>query len=126
MRVEVDPRGLSKPKPWEHALRFLFGGLVALLAHATAGRLGDFAGGLALAFPAILPAALTLVKEHDGRALASDDARGARFGALGLTVFAAVLWLTASRGPWLALPLAFAAWGITAAGLWWLTYGRDR
>ncbi|HET7538217.1 MAG TPA: DUF3147 family protein [Polyangiaceae bacterium] len=126
MKPELDIRGLLKPKPWEHVLRFAFGGLVALLANATARKLGDFAGGLALAFPAILPAAVTLVKEHDGRALASDDARGARFGALGLTAFAAVVLLTASRGPWLALPLGLLAWGTTAASLWWLTYGRER
>src|SRR3954471_19961083 len=80
MRPEVDPRGLEKPKAWEYAVRFGFGGLVALIASVTGAALGDFAGGLALAFPAILPAALTLVKEHDGRQQASDDARGARLG----------------------------------------------
>ena len=58
VRLEVDPAGLSIPKPWEYAVRFLFGGGVAVIASLASGALGDFAGGLALAFPGILPAAL--------------------------------------------------------------------
>lgn len=126
MKPELDIHGLTKPKPWEYALRFFFGGAVALLASLTAKALGDFAGGLALAFPAILPAALTLVKEHDGRQQAADDARGARFGAAGLSVFAVVIFLGASAGPWLALPLGLLAWAATAVGLWCSIYGRGR
>src|SRR4051812_9895729 len=125
MRPEIDIRGLAKPKVWEHALRFIFGGTIALLASIISKALGDFAGGLALAFPAILPAALTLVKEHDGRQQAADDARGARFGAAGLTAFAIVLFFAAGAGPWLALPLSLLAWLATAVSLWWLSYGRD-
>ena len=126
MKPEIDRHGLTKPKPWEYFLRFGFGGAVALLASVTAKALGDFAGGLALAFPAILPAALTLVKEHDGRQQAADDARGARFGAVGLTVFAVVLLVAAGEGMWVALPLALLAWVVSSAGLWWLIYGRGR
>jgi hypothetical protein len=126
MRPEIDIRGLAKPKAWEYALRFLFGGTIALLASFTSKALGDFAGGLALAFPAILPAALTLVKQHDGRQQAADDARGARFGAAGLTAFAVTVLLFSSRGPAVALPLAMLAWTTTAGGLWWLSYGRSR
>jgi hypothetical protein len=124
VKPELDLHGLAKPKLWEHALRLLFGGAVAVVASVTSKALGDFAGGLALAFPAILPAALTLVKEHDGRQQASEDARGARFGAAGLTAFAIVLFLVAKHGPWLALPLAMLAWVATAVTLWWLSYGR--
>jgi len=126
MTPEVDVRGLAKPKAWEYGARFLFGGAVAVLASVTAKRLGDFVGGLALAFPAILPAALTLVKEHDGRQQAAEDARGARFGAAGLSAFAAVLFVVADAGPWLALPLALVAWIVIATGLWWVSYGRTR
>lgn len=126
MKPEIDSHGLAKPKPWEYVLRFGFGGAVALLAGLTAKALGDFAGGLALAFPAILPAALTLVKEHEGRQQAADDARGARFGAAGLTVFAVVILLAAGKGMWVALPLALLAWVASSVGLWWLIYGRAR
>jgi hypothetical protein len=125
VKPEANVHGLLKPKVWEHALRFIFGGTIALLASIISKALGDFAGGLALAFPAILPAALTLVKEHDGRQQAADDARGARFGAAGLTAFAIVLFFAASAGPWLALPLSLLAWLATAVSLWWLSYGRD-
>jgi len=124
VRVEIDPAGLSKPRPWEYAVRFLFGGVVAVIASLTSRALGDFAGGLALAFPAILPAALTLVKEHDGRKQADDDARGARLGALGLTAFSGVVLFCASAGPGVALPLGMLAWMAVASGGWWLTYGR--
>jgi len=124
MKPEVDLHGLSKPKLWEYALRFCFGGLVALLASLTAKSLGDFAGGLALAFPAILPAALTLVKEHDGRQQAAEDARGARFGAAGLIAFGILIYLSANSSPALALPMALLTWAATASGLWWLVYGR--
>jgi hypothetical protein len=124
LKPQVDLRGLSKPKAWEHALRFLFGGTVALVAGLTSQALGDFAGGLALAFPAILPAALTLVNVHDGRSQAVEDARGARFGALGLTAFALVVLLGASAGPCVALPLALLFWIIVAGGSWWLGVGR--
>jgi len=122
----LDIQGLAKPKAWEYDVRFAFGGAVAVVAGITAKALGDFAGGLALAFPAILPAALTLVKQHDGRQQASDDARGARFGAVGLVAFAAVLFVSANAGAWVALPLALLAWLATAAGLWWLSYARER
>lgn len=124
MRPEVDFRGLEKPKAWEYAVRFGFGGLVALIASVTGAALGDFAGGLALAFPAILPAALTLVKEHDGRQQASDDARGARLGSVGLTLFALTVLLLGPRGPWLTLPLALLVWAAVAIGTWIVIYGR--
>jgi hypothetical protein len=126
MRPKVDIRGLSKPKAWEYAARFLFGGLVALVASMTSKALGNFAGGLALAFPAILPAALTLVKEHDGRQQAADDARGARFGTIGLTLFAVLIYLLAAQGAGVALPLGMLVWALTAGGLWWSIYGRAR
>lgn len=124
MRPEIDLHGLAKPKAWEYALRFGFGGAVALIASVTSRALGEFAGGLALAFPAILPAALTLVKRHDGRQQAADDARGARFGALGLITFAAIVRFGAELGPGLLLPLALLGWAAVAVGAWWLGYGR--
>jgi len=126
MKPQFNPEGLAKPKAWEYAVRFLFGGVIAVVARCVSDSLGDFAGGLALAFPAILPAALTLVNEHDGRTRAADDARGARLGSLGLTAFAGVTLLTANRGPGVALPLAMLAWTAVAVGSWWLSYGQRR
>lgn len=124
MKPELNIHGLSQPRPWEYALRFLFGGAVAVVASLVSRKLGDFGGGLALAFPAILPAALTLVKQHDGRQQAADDARGACLGAIALAAFALVVLLGATSGPATALPLAMLAWVSVATGAWWLSYGR--
>jgi Protein of unknown function (DUF3147) len=61
MTPELDPAGLKKAKPWEYVVRFFFGGLVTALAGLVAKVWGPVVGGLFLAFPAILPASLTLV-----------------------------------------------------------------
>jgi hypothetical protein len=55
--------------------------------------------GAAQAFPAILPASLTLVARHDGRKQAVAEAGGAILGAVALGVFAATAWLLASNTP---------------------------
>ena len=107
-------------------MRFFFGGLVAVIASASSKALGDFAGGLALAFPAVLPAALTLAKENDGREQAADEARGARFGAVGLALFGVVVSVLVDQGPWVSLPLALLVWAVAAVSLWCLVYGRER
>jgi len=117
--------GIKKPAAWEYVLRFMFGGAVTVCTGLIARRYGPALGGLFLAFPAILPASLTLVKRHDGRACATDDARGARLGALALAAFAAVIAGTAERWPpVLSLGVATAMWLILAITLWAIVYGR--
>ncbi len=69
---------------WEYILRFVFGGAITVATGLVASHYGPAVGGMFLAFPAILPASLTLVERHDGRAGATDNARGARLGALAL------------------------------------------
>jgi hypothetical protein len=102
-------------------MRFVFGGLVAVAASLLADAYGPLLGGFFLAFPALLPASLTLVKEHDGREAAADDARGAAIGSLGMGAFALVVWGTAELGAaWLTLCLALAVWALVSAGGWWL------
>jgi hypothetical protein len=82
--------------------------------------------GLFLAFPAILPASITLIKEVDGRAAAVDDARGAILGGFGLTAFALVVAFTAGKLPdALVIVLASAAWLAVAVGAWLARYGRS-
>jgi hypothetical protein len=116
---------LKKTTAGEYLLRFIFGGAVALAASAVGEAFGPRVGGLFLAFPALLPASLTLIKRHDGRSAAAQDARGALLGSLGLTSFAVVLWATlAWRAPWLSLSLALLAWATVSAGLWWCVFGR--
>jgi len=117
--------GIKKPAAWEYVLRFVFGGAITVGTGLVARRYGPAVGGLFLAFPAILPATLTLVDRHDGLAEAADDARGARLGALALAGFAAVVTCTAE--PWppaLGLAAGTAAWLLIATTLWIFTYGQ--
>src|SRR5262249_24539972 len=70
------PLGLRKTRAWEYGLRFVLGGVVTACTGLVVHAFGPSIGGLFLAFPAFLPASLTLVRQHDGRAEAVDDARG--------------------------------------------------
>ena len=128
MTPQAEISGLKKVALWEHAIRFVFGGLVSVGAALVARRWGAAIGGLFLAFPAILPASLTLVKEHDGRRQAVEDARGARLGALGLAAFAlAALGLADRDAPApLTLACALVAWTALSVLLWWVVEGRRR
>ena len=76
MRPRLTLDKLAEVKPWEYALRFAFGGAVTVATGLLAEHLGPAVAGRFLAFPAILPASLTLVKRHEGRKKAADDARG--------------------------------------------------
>src|SRR5256885_12823169 len=90
--VGFDWSKLSKASPGEIALRFIFGASIALIAAVVAYFFGAKAGGLFLAFPAVLPATLTLIERKEGTTKAWADASGGALGALGLAAFA----LTAS------------------------------
>ena len=70
-----------------------------------------FFGGLFLAFPAILPASLTLIEEKEGRRQAEGDAVGAIIGAVGLVVFALIAYVLFTRVPGGSVEaIALAAW----------------
>ena len=125
MKPKLEPAALKKSRPWELAVRFAFGGVVTVLAGLVTRAWGPVVGGLLLAFPAILPASLTLVKEHDGKAQAVDDARGGRLGSIGLIGFAATVWLApAVWRPAVVLVVATMVWALINAVLWALRYGR--
>ena len=105
MNVTVDLSALGKTKWYEYAVRFVFGGIVTVLAGLIAKNFGPGLGGLFLAFPAIFPAGATLIQKHEkqkkeqagingtqrGRTAAGvDAAAGARAGvALRAGVFLA-------------------------------------
>jgi len=127
MRPTHDLGTLRKVKPWEYLLRFAFGGTITAATGVIAHAYGPAIGGLFLAFPAILPATLTLVAKHDGRRQAADDARGAVLGAIALVVFAAMARSLALRcAPVVTLAAASAAWIVAATALWIACYGRGR
>jgi hypothetical protein len=64
MRVTFNLSTLSQTKPYEYAIRFLFGGAITVLAGILAKEFGPVIGGLFLAFPAIFPASATLLEKH--------------------------------------------------------------
>ena len=125
MTPSFAPAQLAKCKPWEYLVRFAFGGVVTVGTGLIAKVWGPMVAGLFLAFPAILPASLTLVKQHDGRAKAVDDARGGRLGSLGLIGFAVVVALAATElHPLLVLVLASIAWLTIDVSAWFVRYSR--
>jgi hypothetical protein len=117
--IQADPSRLQKTSWREYAVRFAFGGLISALAAFLGTRFGPAVGGLFLAFPAILPASLTLVKEHEGEDAAGDDAAGAIAGSIGLITFGALVWALASSLPaGLVLILAALAWLLVGVFVW--------
>jgi hypothetical protein len=121
IQIQIDLSHLRKTSWREYAVRFAFGGLIAALAGFLGTQFGPAVGGLFLAFPAILPASLTLVKEHEGEEAAGDDAAGAVAGSIGLIVFGALVWVLATRLPaWLVLVLATVAWLVVGVLAWLL------
>ena len=105
----IDVQNLKQKKPWEFAIRFVFGGAITAAAHVISKAFGPEIGGLFLAFPAILPATLTLLHRHDGPAAAEKDALGAHAGSVALGVFAVVVWLGFARAEAAATVLALAS-----------------
>jgi hypothetical protein len=74
-----------------------------------------------LAFPAILPATLTLIDETDGKRQAEGNAAGAVIGSAALGAFGVTGWLLLGRIPSvLAALAAFAAWLAFAVGAYLL------
>ena len=135
MRLELRFGSLKQTKLTEYMSRFVFGGLVTLLAGLVADRFGPVIGGLFLAFPGIFPAGVSLVEKHkalremaegklgtwSARGQASVEATGASIGTLGLMGFALVLWkgLPMHNFPSVLL-MAAAMWIAVSCLFWWI------
>ena len=74
---------LRELRPRDLLVRFLFGAATSAVAGAVAIVFSPIAGGVFLAFPAILAASLTLIAEEEDRTQAREDARGAAVGPWG-------------------------------------------
>jgi hypothetical protein len=137
--IQIKLASLKDTKFHEHAVRFLFGGLCTALAGLIAKRFGPGIGGLFLAFPAIFPAGLTLIANHEkrrkaeigfdgtnrGRLAASIDSMGAALGCVGLVGFALVVRIGLPR--YNAPSVIFGAslvWLTVSCGLWFLKKRR--
>lgn len=133
MRIKIDTSDVRQSKWYEYAIRFGFGGAVTALTGIIATHFGPEIGGLFLAFPAILPAAATLIEKEEterkfkagmhgvirGRQAAGVDAAGAAMGSIGLIFFALVVWkrLPVSSTASILIEATFA-WFVVSVGLW--------
>jgi hypothetical protein len=135
MLIGINVAKLREGKPSEYLTRFLFGGIITVLATLIARRYGPILGGLFLAFPGIFAPGLSMTETHAierkaqggangilfARGEASVEAAGASIGALGLAAFAIVLWKgLPTHSLALILPLAGATWLLVSVLLWWL------
>ncbi|GAA4606276.1 putative membrane protein (GlpM family) [Actinoplanes octamycinicus] len=118
---------LRKPPARDWVIRFAFGAAVSALAAIVAKVWGPAAGGLFLAFPAILLASLTLVAKEEGAHRAREDARGAALGALGLVAFGLVVWAGTPRWPVVVTLLAATlAWAVVSGVAYLVVAARHR
>jgi hypothetical protein len=111
--LAAEPGKLKQIRGRDVAIRFAFGAAISVIAGLVSIVFNPVAGGLFLAFPAILPASVTLIEQKESTGEAAHDIEGATIGALGLAVFAvvtgsvlrhttAVLALIAAGAAWLA------------------------
>jgi uncharacterized membrane protein (GlpM family) len=115
----IDLGSITDARWRDLTIRFAFGALVSAVAGALTVGVGGRAAGMMLAFPAILPATLTLIEEEESERAARDDDTGAVLGAAALAAFGAVAWWLLPRHPApLALTLATVAWIVGAVGLY--------
>lgn len=127
MSVALKPSKVTKAQPRDLLIRFAFGAGVSLVAGLASLVFGARVGGVFLAFPAILPATLTLVKQKETKKDAEEDDEGAVLGAVALLAFAGVTWaLLPITSGLLALVAATVAWLIAAIALYVLVFGRRR
>jgi hypothetical protein len=122
--VGLDWSELFAARPSEIAIRFAFGAGIALVAAVVGAVFGPKVGGLFLAFPAVLPATLTLLERKEGTTKAWADASGGVLGAVGLAGFAFTALMLLRTNPVIALLIALLAWLLVAGGLYllfWMT-----
>ena len=133
MNITADIGALKRTQWYEYAVRFVFGGLITIIAAMLAKTYGPTVGGLFLAFPAIFPASITLVEKHEeekkkaaglnggdrARMVAAVDAAGAAMGSIGLAAFALTASLLLSVvGTPLALVAATILWVMVSLAVW--------
>jgi hypothetical protein len=125
--MTVEPRRLREVDVKGLVIRFVFGFAISVIVGVIGLVAGDRTAGLFLAFPAILPASLTLIAENDGDDKAKVDAAGACFGGLGLAAFGFASWYLLPRSaPVLAELAALIAWCVIAIGSYMAVRARLR
>ena len=133
MPIKVDTTGLQESEWHEYTIRFALGGLITVAAGLLAKEFGPAVGGLFLAFPAMMPATVTLVQKHEverkrehgvsatkrGLDVAAATSAGTTLGSFGLIAFAVLFWRLAPHFQVaVAILLALMGWAITALAAW--------
>jgi hypothetical protein len=115
----VDVGALRQAKPKHFVIRFAFGAAISVVAGLVSLAFGARAGGVVLAFPAILPATLTLIEREGTAKEVEEDDEGAMLGSVGMVAFAVVAAVTlSSLASAVALAAASLAWLVCAIGLY--------
>jgi hypothetical protein len=133
MLITADLSALRRTRWHEYMIRFVFGGAITAATGIVAEKWGPGVAGLFLAFPAIFPAAVTLIEKHEtkrkhklgmhgtrrGREAAALDASGAARGSSGLFAFGLLVWwLLPGHSAPVVLFAALLLWFVTAALAW--------
>lgn len=127
--ASLDLSNLKKVKPKDLGIRFVFGAAIAVIAGIVSLSAGSKAGGPLLAFPAILPATLTLIEKDEGEEKTVHDLQGSVVGAIGMCSFAVVAAVLLGKvAVGIAILAAFGAWALTAGVIYllWASWLRDR
>ncbi len=118
----LDLSHVKEIKLRDYAIRFMFGGVVSVLAAAIGVWVTPRVGGIFTAFPAILLASLTMINKQEGKNRSMADARGGVIGAVALVLTSILLSITLGVGMGLLpLVLALVGWLIYSAGLYVLS-----
>lgn len=117
-RLEL--RKLHDIRVHEYALRFAFGFAVSVAAGVISNGVGTRFGGMFLAFPAILPASLTLLQKKEGTRKAGRNAIGAVLGGVALLTFAGVGEIAFRHLTYGAIVLQLLTWVAVAFALYGL------
>jgi hypothetical protein len=80
---------LKEVEPGDLLVRIAFGALISVIAGVVSLVWNAKAGGMFLAFPAILPATLTLIEKKESKREAEQDDEGALLGSVAMFSFAA-------------------------------------
>jgi hypothetical protein len=116
-RLRLD--ALREVAPRDLLIRFAFGVGISIAAGLVTLAWGARAGGMFLAFPAILPATLTLIAKKKSKQQAEEDDEGALLGSPAMFAFAlAGVWGLDRLAPGVALLLALTAWTVVAVGIY--------
>ena len=118
-RPSVDFGAIKRHKLSDYLTRFAFGAGISAAAAIVSAIFGAKVGGVLLAFPAIMPASLTLIEKAEGRQKARINAYAAIMGSVALIAFAIVASLGFKHWSGVAaLLLASAAWLVVAGVLY--------